>query len=437
MKQQQPQSMSGRPDWGHVSSPVSFASPPWQLHGCTFLMIGAEFDRALAQSLVPEGLEVVDEATGGFYMYTAARGWGGVAPFSATLGWIDVKGFDSSDGSHGRYQWLTHYSDPFFTAIRGWNRLEHRGYAQLTTAGDRVDGVGGPEGEVHLRMSIEPEKADPRTVGGTHFYLMISADGRLQQVPVAYYYDYRTARPSQFDNLAPSGTLLQRLVPRRLHWAGYLTDGVITVGAPMPIGPEPPAGVRNAHVVHLNLLSQLGRGALVVGPGGRLLFSNEAAHRLADHSMVFEDGLWRAIEPTANAALNDAVHSLVHGRSGSDPVVLRRGEKRRPLLVQPLLLEPARPDHPGSGSVLFLLTDPDLAVEHDPQQALQLLGLSRAEAKIATLVGSGHPPKEAARRLGNTEGTVRFSLNQIYRKLGVARQSELARVIARIETLGV
>ncbi|MBK8084165.1 MAG: helix-turn-helix transcriptional regulator [Devosia sp.] len=105
--------------------------------------------------------------------------------------------------------------------------------------------------------------------------------------------------------------------------------------------------------------------------------------------------------------------------------------------MQPILLDTGGAAQPGEGSVLLLVTDLELPLERDAVGALQLLGLSPAEARIADLVGSGHPPKEAARRLGNTEGTVRFSLNQIYRKLGISRQSELARLVARIQATGI
>jgi DNA-binding CsgD family transcriptional regulator len=64
--------------------------------------------------------------------------------------------------------------------------------------------------------------------------------------------------------------------------------------------------------------------------------------------------------------------------------------------------------------------------------ALELLGLTPAEARIAALVGGGESPREAADALGVTYNTVRSSLKLVFDKLGVGRQSELARVVARL-----
>ncbi len=430
---------TGRPDWGHQPTLNRTPPPPYQLRGCTFVMVGAQFDRKLAQSLVPDGLEVSDDATGGFYMYVAASGWA-VAPFSATLAWVDVKGFDSSDGSKGRAQLVSHYSDPMATIAHGWNALSRKGYCRLGYADGVATGVGGPEGEVHLRMSVQVAADEPTPVAGTHYYLMVNADGVLTQVPVAYSYDWRPAQPLQFQNLAPAGTILQRLVPKQLHWAGYLTGAVITIGEPLPVQGAADASTRALHIVHLNLLAQLGRGAVVLGPDCRVLFENEVARSLHEGGAFSTESGHFHTTSDAEERIRSVVSSLLSGRHVSpDPITLPR-EGKYPLFVHIVLLDNGAQGggrRPGDGAVLVLISDPGKGREHDAAQALRLLGLSPAEARLAALVGGGSAPKEAARHLGNTENTVRFSLNQIYRKLGIGRQSELAGIVTRIEQLGV
>jgi len=60
-----------------------------------------------------------------------------------------------------------------------------------------------------------------------------------------------------------------------------------------------------------------------------------------------------------------------------------------------------------------------------------LLNLTLGEARVASLVGSGKAPREAASALGITEETTRTVLKRVYAKIGVSRQSELTAILAR------
>jgi DNA-binding CsgD family transcriptional regulator len=51
---------------------------------------------------------------------------------------------------------------------------------------------------------------------------------------------------------------------------------------------------------------------------------------------------------------------------------------------------------------------------------------------VASLVASGLPPRDAAERLGITEGTARTALKRVFNKVGVSRQSELATLLTKL-----
>ena len=65
----------------------------------------------------------------------------------------------------------------------------------------------------------------------------------------------------------------------------------------------------------------------------------------------------------------------------------------------------------------------------------QAFGLTFAEARAASLVGSGLSPQEATDQLGNSVGTIRSELKKVLSKLDIPRQSELATAVARIDLL--
>ena len=73
---------------------------------------------------------------------------------------------------------------------------------------------------------------------------------------------------------------------------------------------------------------------------------------------------------------------------------------------------------------------PDVTLVRD------ILGVTLGEARVAALIGSGFRPREAANKLGITEGTARTTLKRVFAKVGVyQRQSELAALLSRL-TLG-
>lgn len=82
--------------------------------------------------------------------------------------------------------------------------------------------------------------------------------------------------------------------------------------------------------------------------------------------------------------------------------------------------------------VLLLAMAMDGGDAIDPSVLRDLFHLSLGEARVASLVGAGVPLREAAERLGITEGTARLVLKHVFRKVGVHRQAELALRIAAL-----
>lgn len=69
----------------------------------------------------------------------------------------------------------------------------------------------------------------------------------------------------------------------------------------------------------------------------------------------------------------------------------------------------------------------------DPGADLLKRGLTQAEVRLALGVGRGLTLRAAALELGVTENTARSTLKQVYDKLSVRKQSELARLVAGLE----
>jgi len=83
-----------------------------------------------------------------------------------------------------------------------------------------------------------------------------------------------------------------------------------------------------------------------------------------------------------------------------------------------------------SGDMAFVITLRDArAPGRLPEEVLQLLGLTPAEARLAACVGSALAPSQAAARLGISVTTARSTLATVYAKLDISRQAELVRMV--------
>jgi len=101
--------------------------------------------------------------------------------------------------------------------------------------------------------------------------------------------------------------------------------------------------------------------------------------------------------------------------------------------VLPIALSP----HPATqflthARTIVLAIDPEASGPADPALVRDVLGLTLGEARMAALVGSGLAPREASKKLGITEETVRSVLKQVFSKTGVSRQSELVSLLSKL-----
>ena len=86
------------------------------------------------------------------------------------------------------------------------------------------------------------------------------------------------------------------------------------------------------------------------------------------------------------------------------------------------------------GAIAIIAPEPDLPVQRS-QMFRKALGLSRAEARLASRLQEGLSLKESAEELGVTVNTARNQLKSIFEKLGINRQSDLVRHLTQLSQL--
>ncbi|MBS7707364.1 helix-turn-helix transcriptional regulator [Chelatococcus asaccharovorans] len=158
-------------------------------------------------------------------------------------------------------------------------------------------------------------------------------------------------------------------------------------------------------------------------------YFNHEKERLAPASREDAHAFTSAIQAAhkIQPGVQDAPHPITIGD--------RHGEERIVVWISPLV--GAAADKlgfmSGKNNVLVLAQPLKRNRVIEPTIIRSIYGLSTGEARLASLLVSGRTVKDAAKELDLTEGTARFVLNQVFRKVGVHRQSEL---VAQMQELG-
>ena len=188
----------------------------------------------------------------------------------------------------------------------------------------------------------------------------------------------------------------------------------------------------------MKALSQLSCGIFLLSNSLKVIHQNEAAKKLLGGELQLNENTLHVIGKQKDVFIRSCQKcSLLTDTSNteynSNPIIIRSPNKKSIILY-------IMPVYPRSFSdVLFasvqLLI---LAIEHSKSEPINpplirdLLGLTLAEARLASLIGSGQSPRTAADNLNISESTARTVLKRIFSKTGVSRQSELAALLSNI-----
>jgi DNA-binding CsgD family transcriptional regulator len=177
------------------------------------------------------------------------------------------------------------------------------------------------------------------------------------------------------------------------------------------------------HIVHANPAAEM-----LLRSGDGLACSSNGGLQLS------------AVLPDERTALTRTLAQALRVADGSgdalgEPLRLTRLSGAAPLLVVPVPLPPpafSLWELSDTARLLVLVIDPN-ARNLAAATALQAgFGLTAAEARVATLIGSGLSGPQAAQVLGVSPATVKTHLGRCFEKLGVRSQVELARMLSAL-----
>lgn len=189
-------------------------------------------------------------------------------------------------------------------------------------------------------------------------------------------------------------------------------------------------------------LDMIDVGAITLDQSGKLLSINASAERLirACFQIVNKTilkGLTHSLQMKLDIIVRDALQSRVG--SGNYSGIFRNDQTGNCIHIQ--AINPKHNDTTPSilqsprNTILLVVRDPFKYTGKDIIPDLQEVGLTRAEAYAAMLIGRGLSPREASVKLGISEQTIRTQMKSLYSKLDINRQAELSYMISKIDNV--
>ena len=118
----------------------------------------------------------------------------------------------------------------------------------------------------------------------------------------------------------------------------------------------------------------------------------------------------------------------VQGAGGSMSVKRPEGLSPLVLHVTPVA-DPEADSRLQRAAALVLIVDARRKAFVDPHLVAAILGLTPAESEVAVSLAEGRDVREIATATGRKESVIRWHLKQIFDKLGIARQAEVAQLV--------
>jgi DNA-binding CsgD family transcriptional regulator len=404
--------------------------PPYHIHGVRMLYLLCRFDHQEIARLVPPGLTPSGTGWGVIAIYEARQGWG-IAPFSAAFMTAELAGVDSSDGSPGNYM-----HSGVFSGVAGevmstaYNANFRIGWSKLTVENGHVLGEAGVGDRTLLRIQADITAAQAVPMSGVSRYIGRRPDVGFNSYSVAFTLDSHPTHNHVVEFLADADDVFRVTRPLEYVWPVYLEPFDMAFTPPRQLGVTDDA-VESRTAGLSAIFGRLGRPAAILAANGTVLSLNHDAHDLVAAGKLVVSGS-RFIGGRDDTRKLDAVIAAALAEGGdaiSKRIAFEGNHNALPYIAQAIGLGGA-PGEPGR--VLLIFDDPARDYAVDPTPALQLLGLTPAEARVAGLVGAGRSPREAANELALSLNTVRSALKIVFDKLGISRQAELAKIVARL-----
>ena len=188
----------------------------------------------------------------------------------------------------------------------------------------------------------------------------------------------------------------------------------------------------------LDAFERMTCAAVLLDSGGRVLAMNRRAERSLKESLRVANGRIIAKNRDSDTNLQKLIASAIKPAQGAYDNALVRivRPNGKPLMAFVMPVLGVQNYGMKAPAALIVFIDPNEG--QNPADAVLVAGygLTPAEARVASILGSGLSLEETANQIGIRYETARSHLKIIFQKMAIHRQTELAVILARIAIVG-
>jgi DNA-binding CsgD family transcriptional regulator len=183
-------------------------------------------------------------------------------------------------------------------------------------------------------------------------------------------------------------------------------------------------------VAAVTALDLVGAVAALLGPTGLLVAKNVGFARLTSDIVKEQDGRLRLANGAADAQLADAVTRLAQGLASIHSIPIPADKGRPPMILRLIPVHGAARERLAEALAIVVITSISFGNVPTTQLLQDLFHLTPAEARVARAVAARTTVDRIATDFGLSRETVRSQLKAALDKIGVARNIDLAVLLA-------
>lgn len=213
--------------------------PPYQIAGANHVFLGVVWDEAAIRKALPPGITPVKEMTGAINIYQTGGSYA-FGPYQSAYLWVDVEGFDSADGTKGRWMLAGVYgpSEKMPVALTYHYGLPVRlgtSRFEATTEGKRA--IGTVNGRDVITVEVKSLPGECQLASGRVNYPGVS--GKTKQVVVneiPWVGEFCKAEPVTAKIDAPPGDPFSAYQIAKVVWAAEFKNAAFSFSVPQVAG---------------------------------------------------------------------------------------------------------------------------------------------------------------------------------------------------------
>lgn len=213
--------------------------PPYQIAGTNHVLVGVIWDEAAVRKALPPGITPVKEMTGAINIYQADKGYA-IGPYQSAYFWVDIEGFDSPDGTKGRWMLAGVYGPEAKTSAalkEYYGRPVRVGTSRFepTAGGKRAIGTVNGQDFITVEIKSDPGPCEP-VAGLLNYPGLLAKTKQVVVNEIPFVGDGCKAEPVSVNVNAPAGDLFGKFPIAKVIWAAEFKNGAFSFSPPKPAG---------------------------------------------------------------------------------------------------------------------------------------------------------------------------------------------------------